>query len=68
MPQLIVLLALGAAAYLGYRWLKQRMQAAAIEAAREEARRQQPKTTNERNRDAGELVYDEKEGVYKPKE
>jgi len=72
-PNLIILATLGAGAYFAYRWIKKQIREAAIEAARDAQKSQQsdggwgtPKA--ERARDAGELVWDEKAGVYRKKD
>ena len=67
MPQLILLAAIGAGAYFGYKWLKKQMQETAIAAAKEAAA-QKPVGPSERAREAGELVWDEKAGVYRSKD
>ena len=65
MPQLVVLLAVGAGAYLGYRWLRRRAQDAEIAAAREA---EAAKPVAERAREVGDLVWDEDAGVYRKKD
>ena len=67
MPQLILLVAVGAGAYFGYRWLKKQIRDAAIAAAKE-ATSGKPVVPSERAREAGNLVWDEKAGVYRTKE
>ena len=73
MPQLVILIAIGAGAYFGYRWLKKQVREAAITAAKEaeltkNARPKKPASPSERARNAGELVWDEKAGVYRSKD
>jgi len=72
-PNLIILVAIGAGAFFGYRWVKKQIREAAVEAAREaqEAQKSEngwsaPKA--ERARDAGELIWDEEAGVYRKKD
>ena len=67
MPQLVLLVAVGAGAYFGYRWLKRQVRDAAIDAAKEAAAKK-PVSPSERAREAGELVWDEKAGVYRTKD
>lgn len=67
MPQLILLVAIGAGAYFGYRWLKRQMRETAIAAAREAADKK-PVGPSDRAREAGNLVWDEKAGVYRTKD
>lgn len=67
MPQLILLVAIGAGAYLGYRWLKRQMRETAIAAAREAAEKK-PVGPSDRAREAGNLVWDEEAGVYRTKD
>lgn len=67
MPQLLLLAAIGAGAYFGYKWLKKQVREAAIAAAKEAAA-SKPVTRSDRSRDAGELVWDEKAGVYRSKD
>ena len=66
MPQLILLVAIGAGAYFGYRWLKRQISDAAVAAAKEAAKK--PVSPSERAREAGELIWDEKAGVYRTKD
>ena len=66
MPQLVVLVAVGAGAYFGYRWLKRQVREAAIAAAKEAT--QKPAAPSERAREAGNLVWDEEAGVYRAKD
>ena len=73
MPQIILLVAIGAGAYFGYRWLKKQVLEAAITAAKEaelknNAGVKKPGSPSERARNAGELVWDEKAGVYRTKD
>ena len=63
MPQLVVLLAVGAGAYLGYRWLRKRGRDAAIAAAQ-----RAEKPAAERAREVGDLIWDEDAGVYRKKD
>ncbi len=61
MPQLILIAAVGAGAYAGYRWLKKiasEMRAATVES--------RDRTTAAQAKDLGSLEYDPKSGVYKP--
>ncbi len=67
MPQLVLLIAVGAGAYFGYRWLKKQVREAAIAAAKEAAAGK-PVAPSERAREAGNLVWDEEAGVYRTKE
>lgn len=67
MPQLVVLVAVGAGAYFGYRWLKKQVRDAAITAAKE-ATAAKPVGPSERAREAGNLIWDEKAGVYRTKD
>jgi predicted negative regulator of RcsB-dependent stress response len=66
-PQLILLVAIGVGAYFGYRWLKRQVREAAIEAAKE-ASAQKKAAPSEKAREAAELIWDEKAGVYRTKE
>ena len=63
MPQLVLLVAVGVGAYCGYRWLKRQVSDASIAASKEA-----PVPPSERAREAGELVWDEKAGVYRAKD
>lgn len=63
MPQLLILAALGIGAYAGYRWLRARGRAAQLKAAK----RAPQAATSDRARNAGDLVWDEKKGVYRPR-
>ena len=67
MPQLLLIAAAGIGAYAGYRWLRARARAAALNeaAARKPAR--PAATRSDKAREAGELVRDEKTGVYRPR-
>lgn len=66
MPQLLILIVIGAGAYVGYRWVRARVRNAALEqGARSSAARRTPKS--EQAHDGGELVWDEKAGVYRAK-
>lgn len=67
MPQLVLLVAVGAGAYFGYRWLKRQVREAAIAAAKEAADNK-PVSPSDKARNAGELVWDEKAGVYRAKD
>ncbi|MFY0612298.1 MAG: hypothetical protein JXQ99_12270 [Hyphomicrobiaceae bacterium] len=67
MPQLVVLVAVGAGAYFGYRWLKKQMRETAIAAAKEAAANK-PVGPSERAREAGNLIWDEEAGVYRSKD
>ncbi|MGI9523246.1 MAG: hypothetical protein ACR2PG_16540 [Hyphomicrobiaceae bacterium] len=58
MPQLIALAALGAAAYFGYKWLKNYRSPFAP--------RSSPKRTEEDPKDLGNLAWDQRRGVYRP--
>ncbi len=64
-PQIVVLVAVGAGAYLGYRWLKKRARDAAIAAARQA---ETARPVAERAREVGDLVWDEEAGVYRKKD
>lgn len=67
MPQLLLLVAIGAGAYFGYRWLKKQVRETAIEAARE-ATAKKPVPPSDRARESGNLIWDEKAGVYRSKD
>lgn len=65
MPQLVLLAAIGAGAYAGYRWLRrtaEQMQAD-LKAAEVEVRERAGAT---RAKDLGRLEYDQATGQYKP--
>jgi len=67
-PQLMIVVAAGVAAYAGYRWF-QRQVARADEATREataELRRQAEARAGE-PKDLGALEWDEAAGAYRPK-
>lgn len=64
MPQLLILAAVGIGAYAGYRWLRAKGRAAALDAARRAAR---PEMPSEHARNAGDLVWDEEKRVYRPR-
>jgi len=66
-PQLILLVAVGAGAYFGYRWLKKQMRETAIAAAKE-ANANKPVGPSDQAREAGNLVWDEEAGVYRTKD
>jgi predicted negative regulator of RcsB-dependent stress response len=66
-PQLILVAAIGAGAYFGYRWLKKQMREAAIAAAEEVAKKKNP-SRSDSAREAGNLVWDEKAGVYRTRD
>ena len=73
MPQLVILIAIGAGAYFGYRWLKKQVREPAITPPKEaeftkNAGPKKPASPSERARNAGELVWDEKAGVYRSKD
>ena len=66
MPQLVLLAAVGAGAYAGYRWLKRAAEtiAADMKAAEVEAR---DRAGAGRAKDLGRLEYDPATGLYRPK-
>jgi predicted negative regulator of RcsB-dependent stress response len=66
-PQLILVAAIGAGAYFGYRWLKKQMRETAIAAAEEVAKKKQS-TRSDGARESGNLVWDEQAGVYRPRD
>lgn len=66
MPQLVVLVAVGAGAFFGYRWLKKQVREAAVAAAREATAK--PPARSDEAREAGNLVWDEEAGVYRTKD
>lgn len=68
MPNLLVLAAVGAGAYLGYRWIRHQVREAAAAAAKETVAAQREAPRAERARDAGDLVWDEEAGVYRKKD
>jgi hypothetical protein len=61
MPQLILIAAVGAGAYAGYRWLKKASEE--LRAATVEAR---DRRTAVQAKDLGALELDPKSGVYRP--
>ena len=67
MPQLVLLVAVGAGAFFGYRWLKKQVREASIAAAKEVAEQKTP-TPSEKAREAGNLIWDEEAGVYRTKD
>lgn len=67
MPQLVLLVAIGAGAYFGYRWYKKYLRETALVAAKKTAA-SKPVSASERARNAGNLVWDEKAGVYRSKD
>ena len=68
MPQLIILAAVGLGAYAGYRWVRAKGREAVLKASRAAAR---PAASagmpSDRARNAGDLVWDEEKGVYRPR-
>ena len=67
MLQLLIIAAIGIGAFFGYRWLKKQVRETALAAAREAAEKKQT-TPPDRAREAGDLIWDEKEGVYRTKD
>lgn len=64
MPQLLLIAAAGIGAYAGYRWLRGKVREGALKEGREAARQA---TRSDAAREAGDLVWDEKAGVYRPR-
>jgi hypothetical protein len=64
MPQLLLLAAVGIGAYAGYRWLRAKVRDDALKQGRAAAKRATP---SDAAREAGDLVRDEKTGVYRPR-
>ena len=67
MPQLVILAAVGAGAYFGYRWLKRQLHEAAVAAA-EQVAAKKAASRSDSAREAGNLIWDEKAGVYRTKD
>jgi hypothetical protein len=67
MPHLVALALAGAGLYAGYRWVARQLDRVAAEAERAETemRRRASEITGE-PLDLGNLVWDEKAGVYRP--
>lgn len=66
MPQLVLLAALGAGLYAGYRVLARAGQKMAEELSKAEAELRRHTTGRLDEKDLGALEYDPKSGVYKP--
>ena len=64
MPQLLLLAAVGIGAYAGYRWLRAKVRNDASAQGRAAEKRA---TRSDAARQAGDLVRDEKTGVYRPR-
>lgn len=62
MPQLLLLAAAGIGAYAGYRWLRAKVRNDVLKHGRAAAKRATP---SDAAREAGDLVRDEKTGVYR---
>ncbi len=59
MPQLLLLAAVGIGAYAGYRWLKSKQH---------KSDKPNPASRSDSARDAGDLIWDEKKGAYRPRD
>ncbi len=66
MPQLLLIAAAGIGAYAGYRWLRGKVRDEALKQGRKTAR-QAARSGSDTAREAGDLVWDEKAGVYRPR-
>ena len=69
MPQLLLVLAAGTALYTGYRWVSREVAraSAAADRASEALRRRATEARHGAPRDLGELEWDAKAGLYRPK-
>ena len=66
MPQIVVLAAIGAGLYAGYRALVRASEAMAAQLERSKAEARQRATAQSGEKDLGTLEYDPRSGVYKP--
>jgi len=70
MPQVFALMLAGAGLYAGYRWLARQVMHAADDAraAREDLSRRAAQAGAGLPKDLGELEWDERAGVYRPRQ
>lgn len=66
MPQLVILLGVGAGVVAGYKWLSREVQRQA-EASRARDERRREAAAGSAARDLGALEWDEASGAYRPK-
>ena len=69
MPQLLLLMAVGAGLYTGYKWISREVAraTAAADQASAALRRSAEAARGRSPKDLGELEWDEKAGLYRPK-
>ena len=69
MPQLLLLMAAGAGLYAGYKWISREVAraTAAADRANEAVRRAAQSGGSASPKDLGELEWDDKAGLYRPK-